>query len=98
MGSGKGKVHRAQVRAEAQKDSPGSVRTIQMNGRKEWHSVKSGELHRVDGPAIEDTNGYRAWYINGDLHRVGGPACEFNDGRKDWWEDGHRHQIGRAHV
>jgi hypothetical protein len=23
-------------------------------------------LHREDGPAIEHTNGYKAWYLNGD--------------------------------
>ena len=31
---------------------------------KEWYL--NDQLHREDGPAIEGTNGYKAWYLKGD--------------------------------
>ena len=36
------------------------------NGIIEWY--KNGELHRLDGPAIEHSNGNKEWYINGDQY------------------------------
>ena len=30
---------------------------------------KDGKYHRIDGPAVEYTNGDKKWYINGKLHR-----------------------------
>ena len=27
---------------------------------------KGGKLHRLDGPAIEISNGYKAWYVEGN--------------------------------
>jgi hypothetical protein len=41
------------------------------------HRNEKGELHRVDGPAIEDTDGTRSWWVNGKLHRVDGHADEW---------------------
>ena len=35
---------------------------------KEYRN-KLGELHRLDGPAIESINGTKCWYINGLKHR-----------------------------
>ena len=32
-------------------------------GSKSWNF--NGEFHRLDGPAIEGYDGYRAWYLNG---------------------------------
>ena len=31
-------------------------------GDRYWYL--NDDLHREDGPAIEHTNGYRAWYLN----------------------------------
>lgn len=45
-------------------------------------------LHRTDGPAVESTNGYRAWWMHGELHRVDGPAVEWSDGSKEWYLNG----------
>jgi len=45
-------------------------------------------LHRRDGPAIEDADGYKAWYVNDKLHRLNGPAIEGADGRKVWYVNG----------
>jgi hypothetical protein len=35
---------------------------------------QNGQLHRIDGPAIEHPNGMKAWYKFGRLHRNNGPA------------------------
>ena len=49
-------------------------------------------FHREDGPAIEDANGYKAWYINGKLHRENGPANEYINGGKEWYINGKLHR------
>jgi hypothetical protein len=33
------------------------------NGSKCW--LFYGNLHREDGPAVENIDGYKAWYLNG---------------------------------
>ena len=45
------------------------------DGTKEWYL--NGQLHRVDGPAIEYASGTKAWWLNGKRHRVDGPAIEW---------------------
>jgi hypothetical protein len=57
------------------------------------HRNEKGELHRVDGPAIEDEDGYQVWYLNGKRHRVDGPAIEYGNGYREWWVDGKRHRT-----
>jgi len=52
------------------------------NGTKFWYL--NGELHRVDGPAVENADGSKFWYLNNKLHRVDGPAIEYANGSK-WW-------------
>lgn len=65
------------------------------------HRNEKGELHRVDGPAVEDKNGYQAWWVDGKLHCVDGPAVVRadgycvdgpgvvrSDGYREWWVDG----------
>jgi hypothetical protein len=49
-------------------------------------------LHRVDGPAVEYTNGSREWRVDGKLHRIGGPAIEYT-GVGEWWVDGKMHRT-----
>ena len=49
------------------------------------------KLHRIDGPAVEYTNGDKVWWINGQLHRIDGPAVEWADGRKYWYINGAEH-------
>ena len=53
------------------------------NGDKEWYL--NGELHRVDGPALEWADGSKAWYLNGERHREDGPAFECFSGYNSWW-------------
>jgi hypothetical protein len=51
--------------------------------RTEWY--QNGQLHRLDGPAIEYPNGDKRWYQNDQLHRLDGPAIEFSNGTKEWY-------------
>lgn len=48
----------------------------------------NGDLHRVDGPAIQWPNGTKEWFLNGLPHRLCGPAIEYPDGQKDWFING----------
>lgn len=36
------------------------------NGITEWY--QNGELHRLDGPAIEYANGHKEWFIDGNQY------------------------------
>ena len=62
------------------------------NGRREWW--QNGQRHRIDGPAIEYTNGGASeWWQNGLLHRIGGPAVEYLSSRREWWQNGQLHRL-----
>jgi hypothetical protein len=52
-------------------------------GTKYWYL--NDELHREDGPAIEDAEGTKFWYFNGQRHREDGPAIDCSDGSKYWY-------------
>jgi hypothetical protein len=43
-------------------------------GNTRW--FQNGKLHRLDGPAIEYSNGVKIWCQNGKCHRLDGPAIE----------------------
>ena len=60
-------------------------------GTKRWY--QNGELHRLDGPAVEWANGGKRWYQNGKLHRLDGPAVEDVDGDKYWYQNGKLHRL-----
>ena len=60
------------------------------NGDKRWR--QNGNLHRLDGPAVERSNGYKAWYQNGERHRIDGPAVERSNGYKAWYQNGKCHR------
>jgi len=49
--------------------------------------------HRLDGPAVEDAYGGKAWFVDGKRHRQDGPAVEYTDGGKEWFVDGKRHRL-----
>lgn len=67
--------------------TPESTMTVDESGNKTWFN-EDDRLHRTNGPAIEDINGYKAWCMNGKLHRLDGPAVEHVNGTKAWWVDG----------
>jgi len=47
-----------------------------------------GQEHREDGPAVEYSDGSKAWLINGKLHRLDGPAIEYANGAVEYWFKG----------
>ena len=62
------------------------------DGTKRWYNDQ-GQLHRIDGHAVEWASGTKQWWVNDKLHRVDGPAVECTDGSKQWWVDDKRHRI-----
>ena len=44
----------------------------------------AGQRHRVEGPAVELTNGDKFWYQNDLFHRTDGPAVELSNGVRLW--------------
>jgi len=54
---------------------------------------ESGELHRVEGPAILYFNGAKEWWVDGKKHRIDGPAVERPNGYKEWWLNGTPHKL-----
>ena len=50
-----------------------------------------GSLHREDGPAYTESNGYQGWWINGKRHRLDGPARIDTKGLQEWWIEGQRY-------
>ena len=61
--------------------------TVDYNKNIRWYNDKE-KLHRLDGPAVEGANGYKAWWVNGKRHRLDGPAVEYANGHKEWYLDG----------
>lgn len=61
--------------------------------RTEWRDSKTGELHRLGGPAFEHVDGSKEWRINGQLHREDGPAIETASGYKRWFIYGVEQQL-----
>jgi len=58
----------------------------------EFYYNSKKQLHRLDGPAVEDSNGgYKAWFINGKRHREDGPAITRLYGDKEWWINGKKY-------
>ena len=65
---------------------------IGSKGTKRWFNLE-GQLDRLDGPAVEWADGYKAWYKDDLLHRLDGPAVEYADGTNIWYKDGLRHRL-----
>ena len=57
-----------------------------------WFNNKD-QAHRLDGPAVEQADGGKSWWVEGKRHRLDGPACEWADGDKSWWVEGKRHRL-----
>jgi len=68
-----------------------STLIIDKYGTKRWKNAE-GLLHRLDGPALEGTDGNKCWFQNGLRHRLDGPAIEFPSGVKEWWINGVIHR------
>jgi hypothetical protein len=62
---------------------------INKYGDKFYYKDKAMKiLHRLDGPAVEWSNGDKIWFVNGKRHRLDGPAIEYSTGSKAWYVDG----------
>ena len=57
-----------------------------------WYNDK-GQLHRLNGPAIEYADGDKEWWVKGKFHRLDGPAIEYTNGHKSWFVEGKRHRL-----
>lgn len=51
------------------------------------------KLHRLDGPAVENTNGNYEYWFHGERHRLDGPAIK-NYEREEWYKDNFIHRDG----
>jgi hypothetical protein len=69
--------------AVAQNEQP--QMKVNKYGTKLWYL--RDELHRINGPAVEWTDGNKQWRLHGKLHREDGPANEYANG-KEWWLHG----------
>jgi len=50
-----------------------------------YYYNKEGELHNLNGPAVEYFDGYKAYYVNNKRHRLDGPAIIWPSGYKEYW-------------
>ena len=68
-------------------------------GTKHYYKNKEMTIfHREDGPALEYTDGTKAWYLNGKLHREDGPALDHTSGSKFWYLNGKLHREDGAAI
>ena len=62
---------------------------VRENGNTYWYSDPEYKiLHRLDGPAVETPDGFKAYYQNGKPHRLDGPAIIDPNKVEDYWIDG----------
>lgn len=68
--------------------------TVEVNEKStRWYKEGTVIYHRLDGPAIEYSDGSRYWYQEGMLHRLDGPAIESADGTKYWYQKAKSHRL-----
>ena len=75
----------------ARPDISDEVSISRLKNRIEYRNPIIG-LHREGGPAVENSDGSKEWYINGKPHREDGPAIESSDGSKEWLLNGKLHR------
>jgi len=65
---------------------------VRENGNTYWYSdLECTILHRENGPAVERSDGYKAYYQNNKWHRIDGPARIWPNGDEEYWIDGVRY-------
>jgi hypothetical protein len=62
------------------------------DGIRIWKN-SAGQLHRLDGPAIEWSNGTKEWWFDDQLHQTDGPAVEWANGYKAWFVNDQLHRT-----
>jgi len=66
---------------------------IEIDDQRNTRYWKDYRLHRIDGPAVEFSNGDKCWYLNGKCHRIGGPARIYVNNITEFCENGLLHRI-----
>ncbi len=66
---------------------------IDSYGDKYWYKPGTDICHRLDGPAVEYSDGDKEWFQNGKLHRLDGPAAELANGTKFWYQNDKLHRL-----
>jgi hypothetical protein len=56
-------------------------------------TIDKYKTNKEDGPAIENADGSKEWYLNGVRHRTDGPAIEYANGSKEWYLNGVLHRT-----
>ena len=56
-----------------------------------YHHNRQDELHNPNGPAVEEDDGSKEYWVNGELHRTDGPAVEWSNGYNEYWVNGELH-------
>lgn len=69
---------------------------VNNDGSIKWY--KNGLYHRVDGPALEYSNGDKYWFVEGELHREDGPAIEEYDLPKGYFLNGIQYSESEYHF
>ena len=70
---------------------------VDEHGNRRYYNAL-GQLHRLDGPAIERSDGTKEWCQNGLRHRDAGPAVEHMDGSRMWLLYGRLHRTNGPAV
>ena len=65
---------------------------VDQHGTRRYYN-SADQLHRVEGPAVEYTDGTKVWLINGRRQREDGPALIMSDGTQMWFRNGSAHRI-----
>jgi len=64
-------------------------RVVEHNaGGRYWYKPGTLISHRIGGPAVEWSNGYKAWFKDGLQHREDGPAVMHTDGTNLYYLNG----------
>lgn len=72
---------------------------VDNDGTHHWYLIHSRPLarrsilHRLDGPAIVESNGTQVWFYNGRYHRVDNPAIIRANGDQSWFYNGQYHRV-----
>lgn len=68
---------------------------IDVCGFKLWYLPSRGKdyIHRIDGHAVEWSDGHKEWWIDCKQHRLDGPAIIYSDGTKAWYINDKLHRL-----
>jgi len=69
---------------------------VDHRGTKHYLNQKR-KFHRLDGPAVEYSDGSKYWLINGNYHQNIGHSIECRNGPKYWLFKGKHHRIGGSY-